>query len=178
MPIEIINNSDDLDALEQKVTDAISKTINQLKNDIGNLDAEILFSHMKFSNYGHHPLEHRPLNLIEQLNQTYTYLASIRAAKWLLEKHPELVPFRLNLGTSAGSDIESQNGQLAAETFATVNPKNNNKLKKDIEKVSGTEAAHKYVFYICPDCQASESTHNTDKEVVKIISLGCSLPIT
>lgn len=48
------------------------------------------------------------------------------------------------------SDIESVCGQLAAEVFASVTPTNNQKLRKDIVKVSKTDAAFKYAFFMCP----------------------------
>lgn len=82
---------------------------------------------MKFSPVGCDPLDaDTPLNLIEQINQTFTYLASAKAVKLLLQLHPELAPFTVNLGTSPGSDIESRTGAaLAAEVFAAVNTSNN-----------------------------------------------------
>jgi hypothetical protein len=48
--------------------------------------------------------------LVEQLNQSFTYLASIAATAWLFEHHPENAPYILNLGTAPGSDIMSQDG--------------------------------------------------------------------
>lgn len=88
--------------------------------------------------------------LIEQLNQSFTYLASIEAAKWLLERHPDHAPYNLNLGTTPGSDIESEDGEVAAETFAATHPDSNDKLRKELEKVRATSARHQYVFYLSP----------------------------
>lgn len=106
---------------------------------------------LKFQRFGRDPLDPtRPLNLIEQLNQTFTYLVSVRAVEFLFEEHPEAAPFRLNLGTAPGSDVESVHGSVAAEVFAAVAPNNNRKLAKDVAKVRATPAAHKYVFFYCP----------------------------
>lgn len=111
-------------------------------------------------------------NLIEQINQTFTYLASVHATRWLFQYHPDAAPFRLHLGTAGGTDIESRDGSIAAETFASVNPRNNRKLEKDIDKVGRTAAEHKYVFYICPSDTVSEATVSPRNGQVKIVSLG------
>src|SRR5690606_9428108 len=104
---------------------------------------------LKFGQFGCDPLDgSRPLNLVEQLNQSFTYLASLEAVRWLLEHHPEHGPYTLNLGTASGIDIESHDGAVAAETFAATTPESNRKLKKDIDKLRGAAAPHRYVFYL------------------------------
>jgi len=109
---------------------------------------------LRFTAFGRHPIEDRALNLTEQINQTFTYLASFAAAEEISRRHPSALPIRLNLGTASGSDLESPSAGVAAEVFAAVNRHNNRKLEKDIERVAGTTARHKYVFYYCPgdDC--------------------------
>ena len=62
---------------------------------------------MKFTEMAWHPIDDRPLNLIEQLNQTWTYLVTLKALPFLFERHPAAGGFRLNLGTASGTDIES-----------------------------------------------------------------------
>ena len=128
---------------------------------------------IKFEQVGFDPLNtQRPLNFIEQLNQTFTYLASFKAASILFEMHSGLDSLTLNLGTESGSDIESDfGGGIVAEVFASVNPSNNNKLKKDIEKVSVVNAEHNYVFFMCPDCAAGPFRNPLENEVV-VWSLG------
>jgi hypothetical protein len=56
----------------------------------------------------------------------------------------------MNLGTTAGTDVESADGRIAAEVFAAVSPSNNGKLQKDISKVNSTAAEHRYVFFYSP----------------------------
>lgn len=128
---------------------------------------------IKFEQVGYDPLDtQRQLNFIEQLNQTFTYLASFKAASILFERHPGLASLTLNLGTKFGSDIESDfDGGIAAEVFAAVNPKNNNKLQKDIKKVSALNAVHKYVFFLCPDIEEGPYQNQLENEVV-VWSLG------
>ena len=90
---------------------------------------------MKFTEMAWHPIDDRPLNLIEQLNQTWTYLVTLKALPFLFERHPAAGGFRLNLGTASGTDIKSVvPGVVAAEVFAAVHPKNNRKLEKGPKK--------------------------------------------
>ena len=131
-------------------------------------DALQVLGAIKFDKIGRDPLDPtRPLNLIEQVNQTFTALVSVRAVKYLFDHHPEAAPFRVNLGTAAGSDIESLEGSVAAEVFSATHPESNQKLKKDIARVSAVSAKHRYVFFHCP----GDHAWTTDGEV-KVIRLG------
>ena len=177
--IRIIESCADCDDIEKRVVDAVAQTVTSLKELLASPDALQAFAAMKFELSGLHPIEERRLNLIEQINQTFTYLASVRAARWLLEKHPETVALRLNLGTAKGSDIESldwdggRDGSIVAETFASVNPNNNDKLAKDIARVSATGARYRYVFYICPAHSLTDfPAPPPPEEGVRVVSLG------
>ena len=76
---------------------------------------------MRFDAVGHDPLTGEPLNVVEQLNQTFTILVSLRAIEQLFEIHPDAGGFRLALGTSSGRDIESVKERLvAAEVFSAT----------------------------------------------------------
>ena len=44
---------------------------------------------MKFETAGFHPIQGHALNVVEQINQTWTYLVALAAARHLLEMHPE-----------------------------------------------------------------------------------------
>ena len=90
------------------------------------------------------------LNLIEQVNQTFTALVSVRAVEYLFDHHPGACPFRVNLGTAPGSDIESLDRSVVAEVFAATSPSSNQKKKKDIAKAAAVPAKHRYVFFHCP----------------------------
>lgn len=131
---------------------------------------------MKFLPVGRDPLDaNSPLNLIEQINQTFTYLASARAVKQLLTLHPALAPFTVNLGTSPGSDIKSRCGSLAAEVFAAVSTSNNRKLARDLAKVSQTSAQFRYVFFMCPGIAAGRQPRLERRDGVVVWSLGGEL---
>lgn len=168
----LIHSTRELDELENQVIAAAKRTVDALRNLLSEAEPLHAFSQMKFELSGFHPTDDRSLNLIEQINQTFTYLASVQATRWLFQHHPDAAPFRLNLGTTGGTDIESNDGSIAAETFASVNPRNNRKLDTDIDKVGCTAATHKYVFYICPRDNLSEATISPRNALVKIVSLG------
>lgn len=145
--------------LENKVLESMNKSATQIVSEISTTDPQSLFSKMKFGGIGYDPLDpDRELNLIEQINQSFTYLASFYALEVLFSSHLDLAPFKLNLGTAPGSDIESECGQLAAEVFASVTPTNNQKLKKDVDKVSKTDASFKYAFFTCPGFEPGRQT--------------------
>lgn len=151
MKIQTVSSKEDLARLEALICASAVATIAKLRESLeGNAALEVLAA-MKFSTVGHDPIDSgRPLNLVEQLNQSFTYLASIAGARWLMERHPECLPLTLNLGTTEGTDIISACGRFAAETFAATHPDSNDKLRKDVEKVRGAAAAHKFVFYLSP----------------------------
>lgn len=168
-----IRTAADAGALEARVLAAAARTIQLLPVILATttplLDA---LARLRFDPIGRHPIQDRPLNVVEQLNQTFTCLASLRAAAWILSRHPECSPLRLNLGTASGSDIEAVDGSLAAETFAAVTLTNNDKLRADISKVSKTTARLKYVFYLCPQHAPSEPRPTRESPDVSVVSLG------
>ena len=130
-------------------------------NDIGFLER------IKFDQIGFDPLDaSRDLNLIEQVNQTFTYLASLMAAKVLFAEHEGIESLKLNLGTSAGSDLESSDGEIVAEVFAATRPSSNDKLNKDIKRVKAVSARYKYVFFMCPGIPDGLYHYRNEEEVV------------
>lgn len=132
---------------------------------------------LKFRAIGCDPLSpSRELNVIEQLNPTFTYLAFFNGAEFIFSRHPKVQRLTLNLGTLAGSDIEtSEGGGIAAEVFAAVRPRNNGKLTKDIKKVSGVKAKHRYVLFMSPECEAGPYPVASNPAGVIVWSLGCAL---
>lgn len=161
--------------LEQTVRAAMDQSVRELTGLCSERDSFAVFSKIKFGGVGCDPLNtKRQLNLIEQVNQSFTYLASFSGAAMLFEHHPDMGPFTLNLGTVAGSDIESQLGELAAEVFASVTPSNNQKLKKDIDKVAATSAATKYSFFMCPGFEPGRQPA-LERDGVRVWSLPCPM---
>jgi hypothetical protein len=175
MKIRIIRTEADANEIEALAKASASRAVAQVST-LASSDALVALWKMKTTALGCDPLDaDTPLNLIEQLNQTFTYIASARAAKVLLARHPELAPFRLNLGTSPGPDIESRIGEgLSAEVFAAVTPANNQKLHRDIQKVQETDATWKYAFFMCPGYDEGLQSH-LSRNGVTVWSLGGNL---
>src|SRR5262249_45950882 len=53
---------------------------------------------IKFDPIGCHPIEDRGINLIEQINQTWTFAVALAAARQLLVLHPDVGGFHLAPG--------------------------------------------------------------------------------
>jgi len=141
----------DVGVLEDEIRVAAEQAVAAVRGLVEKADPLVLLEAVKFDKMGRDPMEPtRSLNFIEQVNQTFTALVSVRAVEYLFEHHPEAAPFRVNLGTAPGSDVESLDGSVAGEVFAATHPGSNGKLKKDIAKVAAVSADHKYVFFHCP----------------------------
>ena len=145
----IIRTVAEAEVLHAQILRSAERTAAWLQSLTGsNLD---LLKALRFQTVGHDPLSGEPLNVIEQVNQTFTILVSLRAVEKLLEMHPEARGFRLALGTSSGRDIESVEPNLvAAEVFAATHPGSNQKLRKDIARLASDTARHRYVFFSAP----------------------------
>jgi hypothetical protein len=75
---------------------------------------------MKFDQIGFHPLEDRALNLIEQINQTWTFAVAIAAARQLLELHPDAGGFLLTPGAHASLELDIMSEVEEAPLLAAV----------------------------------------------------------
>lgn len=145
----MIRSVADVEALHAQVLSGAERTVIWLRGFAGSpLE---LFAALRFQTVGHDPLTGEALNVIEQLNQTFTVLGSLRAVERLIAMHPEAKGFRLALATSSGRDIESLEPDLvAAEVFSATHPGSNQKLKKDIARLMSDRARHRYVFFAAP----------------------------
>lgn len=78
-------------------------------------------------------------------------MASLAAARHLLDWFPDCGGLRLHLGTSRGRDIESIRPDVVeAEVFAAVDPNNDDKINKDIGRLAESNANNLYVFFYSP----------------------------
>ncbi len=157
-----ISTFEDIQTRKSELTRTAYSTSKKLFELLRSISEDEFLYRIKFKPIGCDPLkDERQLNLIEQVNQHFTYLASLCAAELLLKWHPKATPFILNLGTTSGFDIESlSEGGIVAEVFSSVNPTNNGKLNKDVQKVSRSSAKYKYVFYLCPGENAGSRREN------------------
>lgn len=154
----LIRSVNEAEALHAHVLSAAEHTAAWLRGFAGS-PIELL-SALRFQTVGHDPLTGEPLNVIEQINQTFTILVPLRAVERLIEMHPDANGFRLALGTSSGRDIESVEPDLvAAEVFSATHPGSNQKLKKDIARLASDSARHRYVFFAAPKYARGRQVH-------------------
>jgi hypothetical protein len=125
--------------------------------DINSLE---LFRLMKFGSVGfHHLIDEREINLVEQINQTWNYIAALAAARLLLSMHQEAGGFELATVAHAALALDIMSGRrglVGAEVFAAVTPNNNRKLKGDLDKLTKRDEVHRYVFFLSPKYPRNE----------------------
>ena len=172
-----IRGQSDIEYYRKLLLDSSAETRLRVAKLTETLDPLELLYQMKFEKVGCDPMNFtRRLNLIEQLNQTFTYAASLKAAEYLLQHHTAISPLTLNLGTTSGWDIQGEkNGGVVAEVFAAVNPQNNGKIEKDIAKVAKANALHRYVFFMCPGIGFGPYQESHGHHGIQVVSLGCDL---
>jgi hypothetical protein len=150
-----IHSLAEIDPLIARVRAAADRTTQAVRRLVdAEPDGVEILRRMKFTEIAWQPLGDKPLNLVEQINQTWTCLVSLKALPFLFERHPDAGGFRVNLGTASGTDIESLvPSVVAAETFAAVHPSNNRKLSKDLQKLvrECPNARARYVFFAAPN---------------------------
>lgn len=148
-----IHNYAEAEGMHAALAEGAARTAKWLTTQTN--DPMLLLRAMRFDTVGHDPLTGEPLNFVEQLNQTFTILVTLRAIEQLFELHPDAEGFRLALGTSSGRDIESvKEGLVAAEVFSATHPMSNQKLKKDLMRLTTDPAQYRYVFFCCPGYSA------------------------
>jgi hypothetical protein len=103
-----------LNSLIEQLDVSAAKTQSSIKKLASSKDAMAFLFECKFNQSGFNPLDSSiKLNLIEQLNQTFTYLASFKGAEYIFLHHKKVKSLTLNLGTASGTDIEtSEDGEL------------------------------------------------------------------
>lgn len=133
-----------------------------------------MLKRMKFEPVGFHPVEDRALNVVEQINQTWTYFVAASAAKQLLELHPDVGGFHLAPGAHASLELDimsAESGAVGAETFAAVDPRNNRKLYLDLQKMAARPERHRYVFFMSPLYPVAGRQPKLERDGVEVWSL-------
>ena len=171
MPRVVVNTYQEIDALAESISQSAAETARRLAALASAHRGLDLLHTLRFEPLGRQPLGTEPLNLIEQLNQTFTYLVSFAGARYLFREFPNGAPYTLNLGPTAGPDIVSRDRQIVAEVFAAVDPENNDKLADDIQRVRRYDAAYRFVFYYSPGHEEATVIPPEPPQVI-IISLG------
>ena len=101
---------------------------------------------LKFKDTGYQPFYNERLNFIEQLNQTFSNLVVFLGVDYLIKKFGEQI-YHMNIGTKSGFDIYTEDESIVAEVFSVVDHSNNQKLSKEITRLSSLSKSKKYIFY-------------------------------
>lgn len=149
--VQLIRSVAEADALFAQVhasATQLRKWISAFPGD----DLELLRA-LKFDQVGRHPVDGHALNAIEQVNQVWTYLVALAAARQLLLMHADAGGMLIAPGAHAAQPLDVMSeatGLVGAETFASVDPANNRKLANDLAKLADRPEQHRYVFFASP----------------------------
>ena len=160
MPTDIRSPAE-IEPLISRVTKSADKAVEGMRVLLREQPNSLEVLHaMRFDRIGWHPLEDRVLNLVEQINQTWTCLVTLYALKFLFDRHRSAGGFRISFGTESGTDIVSLQPVdlrcprvVAAEAFAAIKPSHNDKLRKDRAKLllEHPDVPSRYVFFGGPN---------------------------
>lgn len=176
-----LRTQEDIELHRSKIRKSIESSRDKINLQIKNYNSLDLFHAMKFEEFGCDPLDKsKAWNLVEQINQTFTYLVSMKAAEVIFLECKSVESIECNLGTSSGNDLigRDKNGGIlvAAEVFSAVKTKNNGKLRKDVLKVMESKVRHMYVFFstaAVKDCNPYlDYEPKFDASSVKIVSFN------
>lgn len=167
-----VRNVADADLLMDKIRIAAASVRNWIAGQTG--DPLDMLRRMKFEPVGFHPIGGHALNIVEQINQTWTFCVAIAAARQLLLLHSDVGGFRLAPGAHACQALDIMSvaeGHVGAETFAAVTPRNNGKLDADLLKLSTRKEPHRYVFFMSPEYPGNKRLPAFEQHGVEVWSV-------
>ena len=143
----IVSSALELENYRNEIASNVEKNIIELKKVLDSESPLDVFHKMKFDKIGIEPISGKEENIIEVINQLQTYMVSIMAVEYLLKEYPDK-SFIVNWGNISGYDIESLDGEVISECFASTSYKSNRKLFTDLKKLNqNTAALFKYEFF-------------------------------
>jgi hypothetical protein len=161
----------------------IDRCLGQVREAAANLRAWIaaqtgdpldFLRRVKFEPVGFHPTQGYPLNLVEQINQSWTYVVALAATRHLLEMHPEADGYLLAPGAHAAIELDIMSevpGLVGAETFAAVDPRNNDKLENDLTKLAVRAERHRYIFFMSPRFPGIKRLRELERNDIQVWSV-------
>ena len=96
---------------------------------------------------------------------------ALAAARQLLALHPEAGGFRLAPGAHAAQQLDIMSeaaGLVGAETFAAVDPRNNDKLRLDLAKLAGCTERYRYIFFLSPKLPGTQRLSQFESRGVQV----------
>lgn len=141
-----VKDINEINQLLMEIRENLNLALESMKMSIESDPIEA-FAMLKFDKIGFDPIKGNHINFIEMLNQSYSDIVVLKATAELMKRYSQK-EFKLNMGAVSGIDICSTDGSIVAECFAVVSVFNNQKMKKDTEKLlQFDENAEKYIFY-------------------------------
>lgn len=174
--VHLIRNGEEAMALAEQVASSAWRLLSWIKSFDG--DGTALMHALKFEQVGTHPMDGHALNALEQVNQFWTYLVAISAVRVLLELHPDAGGFRIAPGAHAAQPLDVMSvapGLVGAETFAAVDPGNNQKLAKDLSKLAARSELNRYVFFASPRFTGTKRLTRLKRDGVQVWCVDCVL---
>ncbi len=171
-PATMVRSVEDADHLMALIQGSAARVHDWVAAQTG--DPLDMLRRMKFDPVGFHPVEGRPLNLVEQINQTWTYAVAVAAARQLLLLHPDAGSFHLAPGAHMARELDIMSevpGLVGAETFAAVHPRSNNKLSLDLMKLAARSETHRYVFFLSPPFPGTARRPSLERGGVQVWSV-------
>lgn len=170
-----INDLGEIDLFKEKIMNNTLLTTKKLVQTLMSVDGLEALKLLKFGKNGTDPLFEFEQNIIEQTNQTFTYLVCLDAVKILMYRHNG-TKFTVNFGTQNGFDVTSTDEKIICECFASTRPDSNQKLEKDVKRVSLYEGADlRYVIYYSEEEKTSYVSRISNKypnvTIIKLKSL-------
>jgi hypothetical protein len=170
-----VHGKQEIDAHLSVIYSSAERTYHWMKKHSGS--PMELFRAVKFEPVGFHPFGGHALNVIEQVNQTATYLVALEAARLLFDLHPEEPGYVIAPGAHMSHPLDIMSiteGKVGAETFAAVDPRNNNKLKKDLMKLATRAESSRYVFFSSPLYQETKRRIELEANGIQVWSVTTS----
>ena len=142
-----IKSVDELEKYKVLIKETSEKTVSNIQELLLNYNSIGILHQFKFNQVGYEPIQGYKLNFIEQINQMFSHIVTLKAVEILLNRYPDK-EFILNLGTQGGYDVLSVDNSIICECFSSTNPISNNKIKNDAEKLmKNTNADMKYIIF-------------------------------
>jgi hypothetical protein len=173
-----VHGKQEIDAHLDAIYSSAERTYQWIKQQSGS-PMELLRA-IKFDPVGFHPFAGHALNVIEQVNQTATYLVALEATRLLFDLHPEEPGYVIAPGAYMSHPLDIMSiteGQVGAETFAAVDPRNNNKLKKDLMKLATRAEHNRYVFFSSPRYPETMRRIELEANGIQVWSVKTSLTV-
>ena len=143
----IIKNKDELNKLRAEIMGSLDQSVVMIQELMSSMDSLSFFKKIKFEKTVTDSFTGEPENFAEMIDQCQTYLVSIMAVEYLIQKH-QGVSFKINFGNVSGYDIESVDGDIVAECFAATSYRSNGKLTADLKRLKENSiATYKYEFF-------------------------------